>query len=136
MDNKVFVIDDDAVVRTGLTRLLRTAGYDIEAFESADKFLQQEQFDGIGCLVLDLRMPGMSGIMTRNVMRRRTIVPGSGMNHAGVTARMVTSTVVPNIATSASTQNIGLPTLVISASTQNVGIQIVVTSARTQTVVL
>ena len=62
MDNKVFVIDDDAAVRTGLTRLLRTAGYDIEVFESADKFLQQEQFDGIGCLVLDLRMPGMSGI--------------------------------------------------------------------------
>jgi len=58
----VFVIDDDASVRKGLTRLLRSAGYEIEAFDSADSFLARERYEGTGCIVLDLRMPVVSGI--------------------------------------------------------------------------
>lgn len=60
-DAKVFVIDDDASVCKALSRLLTTAGYTTEAFFSANDYLKREPFPGIGCLVLDIRMPGMSG---------------------------------------------------------------------------
>jgi two-component system response regulator FixJ len=58
----VFIIDDDASVRTSLARLLRSAGFDVETFASADLFLEREHYDGVGCIVLDVRMPGISGI--------------------------------------------------------------------------
>jgi len=58
----VFVIDDDASVRKGLSRLLRSAGYETELFASATDYLQREPYAGIGCLVLDIRMPKLSGI--------------------------------------------------------------------------
>ncbi len=58
----VFIIDDDASVRKGLSRLLRSAGFAVEMFASAELFLEREHYEGIGCLVLDVRMPGISGI--------------------------------------------------------------------------
>jgi len=58
----VFVIDDDASVRKGLSRLLRSAGFEVETFASAELFLGREHYDGIGCIVLDVRMPGIGGI--------------------------------------------------------------------------
>jgi FixJ family two-component response regulator len=58
----VFIIDDDASVRKGLSRLLRSAGFEVETFATAELFLGREHYDGIGCLVLDVRMPGISGI--------------------------------------------------------------------------
>ena len=58
----VFIIDDDASVRKGLSRLLRSAGFEAETFATAEQFLEREHYDGIGCLVLDVRMPGISGI--------------------------------------------------------------------------
>ena len=58
----VFVIDDDASVRKSLSRLLRSAGYTTETFASAEEFLRREHFNGIGCLLLDVQMPGLSGI--------------------------------------------------------------------------
>jgi FixJ family two-component response regulator len=58
----VFVIDDDASVRKGLSRLLRSAGYLAETFGSAEGFLRREHFDGVGCIVLDVKMPGLSGM--------------------------------------------------------------------------
>ena len=58
----VFVIDDDASVRKGLSRLLRSVGYATELFASATDYLQREPYGGIGCLVLDIRMPKLSGI--------------------------------------------------------------------------
>jgi FixJ family two-component response regulator len=61
-DTIVFLVDDDAFVRKGLSRLLRSAGYACEAFESAEAFLQRERYAGVGCLVLDLRMPGVTGL--------------------------------------------------------------------------
>jgi FixJ family two-component response regulator len=57
----VFVVDDDASVRTGLTRLLRSAGFEVEAYGSGEQFVARVPFDGVGCLVLDLMMPGASG---------------------------------------------------------------------------
>lgn len=58
---RVFIIDDDESVCKALTRLLTASGYTTEAFHSADDYLKREPFDGIGCLILDIRMPGMSG---------------------------------------------------------------------------
>jgi len=58
----VFVIDDDASVRKSLTRLLRSMGFGVETFASAEDYLDRETYRGLGCIVLDLRMPGLSGI--------------------------------------------------------------------------
>ena len=57
----VFVVDDDKSARSGIARLLRTAGHDVRAFSSAEEFLDTYDPETFGCLVLDARMPGMSG---------------------------------------------------------------------------
>ena len=58
----VFIIDDDPSVRKSLSRLLRSAGYQAETFPSAEQFLTREHFNGIGCILLDIQMPGLSGM--------------------------------------------------------------------------
>ena len=58
----VFVIDDDTSVRKGLSRLLYSAGYATEVFQSASDYLAREPYAGIGCLILDVRMPEMDGL--------------------------------------------------------------------------
>jgi FixJ family two-component response regulator len=58
----VFVVDDDLSVRRGLERLLRSAGYAVETFASATAFLDRGDYEGASCLVLDVRMPGPSGL--------------------------------------------------------------------------
>ena len=58
----VHVVDDDASVRTALTRLLRAAGHAVRAWASADAFLHAGAFEGQGCILLDLRMPEMDGL--------------------------------------------------------------------------
>jgi FixJ family two-component response regulator len=60
--HRVFIVDDDSSVRIGLSRLLHSAGYDAEAFSSATAFLQRLPYDGMACLILDIRMPNISGI--------------------------------------------------------------------------
>ncbi len=57
----VFIIDDDPSARQGLTRLVRAAGMNAESFASAEEFLASAKLDGPGCIVLDVRMPGMTG---------------------------------------------------------------------------
>jgi FixJ family two-component response regulator len=59
---RVFVVDDDASVRKSLTRLLVSAGYRVEPFASASEFLARKQCTDPCCLVLDVRMPGLSGL--------------------------------------------------------------------------
>ena len=61
MDKTIFVIDDDADVRRALGRLMRSAGWVAESFSSADDFLARLPYDGVGCILLDVLMPGMSG---------------------------------------------------------------------------
>jgi FixJ family two-component response regulator len=58
----VFAIDDDKSVRKGLKRLLRSAGYKSEIFESALDFLKREQHTGPACVIVDVRMPGLDGM--------------------------------------------------------------------------
>jgi RNA polymerase sigma factor (sigma-70 family) len=65
----VFVVDDDASVRKSLTRLVRTAGYEAEAFASVHDFLARPSYDGPCCLVLDVRMPGRTGLDLQEALR-------------------------------------------------------------------
>ena len=67
----VFLIDDDASVRKGVSRLLRSAGYNSEAFGSAPDFLTREQHPGPACVIVDVRMPGINGMDLQNVLIQR-----------------------------------------------------------------
>jgi FixJ family two-component response regulator len=58
----VYVVDDEPSVRKSLGRLLKAAGHRVEVFASAQEFLQRGSQDGIGCLVLDVQMPELSGL--------------------------------------------------------------------------
>ncbi|UCC99786.1 MAG: response regulator transcription factor [Phycisphaerales bacterium] len=58
----VFIIDDDPSARKGLSRLVRTAGMRVEAYDSALEFLERKHYDGYGCILLDVKMPGLSGM--------------------------------------------------------------------------
>ena len=72
----VFVVDDDASVRKSLTRLLGSAGYVVEAFGSAREFLARAPHPGPCCLVLDVRMPGLTGLE----LQERLVAEGRRMS--------------------------------------------------------
>jgi FixJ family two-component response regulator len=58
----VFVVDDDPSIRDALTSLIRSVGLGVETFGSAREFLSRQPPDAPGCLVLDVRLPGLSGL--------------------------------------------------------------------------
>ena len=61
-DRVVFVVDDDASLRESLKDLIRSVGLCVEAFASAQEFLRSKRPDVPGCLVLDVRLKGLSGL--------------------------------------------------------------------------
>jgi FixJ family two-component response regulator len=63
----VFVVDDDISIRDGLKNLLRSVGLDVKTFDTPQEFLAGQRPDAPGCLVLDVRLPGLSGL---DVQRR------------------------------------------------------------------
>ena len=65
----VFLVDDDASVRKSLARLVKTAGYEAELFASVRDFLARAPYDGPCCLVLDVRMPGLTGLDLQEALR-------------------------------------------------------------------
>jgi two-component system, LuxR family, response regulator FixJ len=67
-DATVCIVDDDPSVRRGLGRLLCSAGYRVETFASAREFLERGDPDSLGCLVVDVRMPGESGLDLQQVL--------------------------------------------------------------------
>jgi FixJ family two-component response regulator len=67
-DAVVFVVDDDAAVRRSLDNLIRSVGLRAETFASAQEFLSSKRPDVPGCLVLDVRLPGLSGLDLQNRM--------------------------------------------------------------------
>jgi FixJ family two-component response regulator len=75
MKGTVFVVDDDRSVRTALGRLLSSAGYVVESFESAAAYLHGQHRDPPACLVLDIRMEGLSGIQLQKDLIERTEAP-------------------------------------------------------------
>jgi FixJ family two-component response regulator len=58
----IFTIDDDPSVRNVLSRLISTAGIDVEAYGSAREFLDSRRYNVHGCILLDVEMPGLSGL--------------------------------------------------------------------------
>jgi FixJ family two-component response regulator len=64
----VCVVDDDSSVRRGLVRLLRAAGLRAQGFPSAEAFLARDPSPAVGCLVLDVRMPGLDGLALQERM--------------------------------------------------------------------
>jgi FixJ family two-component response regulator len=69
----VFVIDDDPSVCSSLKFLLSTVGLQVETFDSADAFLRRKASDRSSCLVLDVRMPGLSGLDFQRELAARNI---------------------------------------------------------------
>jgi two-component system response regulator FixJ len=69
----VFVVDDDIAVLGSLKALIESVGIDVETFSTADDFLNTYKSSRCGCLVLDIRMPGMSGLELQKVLKDRDI---------------------------------------------------------------
>jgi FixJ family two-component response regulator len=72
----VSVVDDDVSIRRSLARLLRSVRLDVKVFASAEEFLDSEQPCNADCLILDVRLPGMTGIeLQRQLLASRCDVP-------------------------------------------------------------
>ena len=72
----IFVVDDEPDVRAALRLLIKSVGYSVECFASADEFFNQFEADRKGCLILDVRMPGMSGMdLQEKLAGMETLLP-------------------------------------------------------------
>ena len=72
----VFVVDDDAGVRAGTRSLLASMGFEVQTFESASEFLGSKRPEVPSCLVLDVRLPGLSGLdLQRELVASGTSIP-------------------------------------------------------------
>lgn len=69
----VYLVDDDPAVRDALGLLIEHEGYAVACFASAEAFLDAALADGPGCIVLDLRMPGMDGMRLQEELARRSL---------------------------------------------------------------
>lgn len=67
----ISVIDDDASIRAGINNLLRSLGYIVHLFPSAEAFLQSAQLTNTWCVISDVRMPAMSGVELQSLLRAR-----------------------------------------------------------------
>ena len=72
----VAIVDDDELFRRSLERLVRSAGFTVEAFGSAEDFLERGDLDGTACAVLDMKLPGMNGLdLQQRLIARPTPMP-------------------------------------------------------------
>jgi len=72
----ISVVDDDVSVREALQSLLRSVGFTVKVFASAEEFLKSDYLRDTGCLILDVRMPGMNGIeLHRHLVASHSEVP-------------------------------------------------------------
>jgi FixJ family two-component response regulator len=79
MSNKpetIFIVDDDRAVLNGLSRLLRSAGFVVESFDSPQEFLEKHDPQAHGCLILDVAMPGLNGLeLQETLLKRASTIP-------------------------------------------------------------
>ena len=68
MEEVVYIIDDDASVRRGLGELLRSVGLEVQTFVSSQEFLDSKRPDVPGCIILDVRLPGRSGLEFQSML--------------------------------------------------------------------
>jgi FixJ family two-component response regulator len=72
----VSIVDDDESVRLATTSLVRSLGYEVRAYSSAEEFLDSGRFRDVGCVISDVRMPGMDGIqMQRRLIEMNVALP-------------------------------------------------------------
>ena len=89
-EGTVFIVDDDESIRTSLSRLVKSAGYRVELFASAEAYTKRQAYLGFGCVVLDLHMPGASGLeLQREISRRKFGLPIIFITGGGDTASSV-----------------------------------------------
>jgi FixJ family two-component response regulator len=69
----VYLIDDDESVREGIADLLRSVGHDVHTFGSVQQFIDSSRADAPGCIVLDVRLPGMSGLEFQRTLIKSNI---------------------------------------------------------------
>jgi len=86
----VFIVDDDASVLRSLQRLLRSAGWTTEAYDSAEEFLRLRDRGAAGCVILDLAMPGLDGLE----VQRRLVEEGMALPIIFLTGRSDPPTIV------------------------------------------
>jgi len=86
----VFIVDDDASVLRSLQRLLRSAGWTTEAYDSAEEFLRLRDRAAAGCVILDLAMPGLDGLE----VQRRLVEEGMALPIIFLTGRRDPPTIV------------------------------------------
>lgn len=75
VSGKVFVVDDDASVGKSLGRLLKSAGYEVEVLSSAGEFLLRAPYENVGCLILDVQMPGFTGLELQKALEQCRCAP-------------------------------------------------------------
>jgi len=78
----ISIVDDDDALRMSLENLIRSIGWQVQGFSSAEAFLRSNQAHQTGCLILDVRMPGMSGLELQSHM---------AMNHSQVPIILITA---------------------------------------------
>jgi FixJ family two-component response regulator len=64
----ISIVDDDESVRIGMTSLVRSLGYEVQSYESAEDFLQSQERHGSSCLISDIQMPGIGGLELQKVL--------------------------------------------------------------------
>jgi len=67
--SRVSVIDDDESVRVASSSLLRSLGWEVSLYPSAESFLDADPLEGLACIITDLNMPGMSGLQLQQRLR-------------------------------------------------------------------
>ena len=73
---KIYVIDDDESVRKAFKRLLRSVNFEAETFASAEEFLKSQKPNKNSCIIIDIRMPGVTGFdLQRMLMARGSRIP-------------------------------------------------------------
>ena len=91
----IYLVDDDASVRRGIGRLLRAAGYDVVTCETPEAFLALTEFTKPACLLVDLRMPKMTGLELQSALddrgRHPPIVMFSGHADASTSERAMSA---------------------------------------------
>ena len=78
----ISIVDDDEAVRKATMALLRSAGYSVSTFASAEEFLRSERLNDTSCLITDLHMPGLNGVQ----LQERLIADGRQMPIIFITA--------------------------------------------------
>ena len=72
-EKSVYIVDDDEAVRKALTRSLEQRGFSVSTYASAEAFLAAYQHESPGCLVLDVRMPGINGLELQEILAEKQI---------------------------------------------------------------